>query len=140
MNADILLVEDNPTDAELIIRALKKNNAGSRIIHLANGAEAMTFLFGEQQSETRHLKVILLDLKMPKVDGFEVLQRIKTDPVIKHIPVIVLTSSAEDPDIKKCYQIGVSSYVVKPVDFETLNKVVMQIGVYWLMVNQPLLR
>ena len=137
MNADILLVEDNATDAELAIRALKKCAAESQIVHLINGAEALSFLFDGQQNLSRNLKLILLDLKMPKVDGFEVLQQIKTDPVLKRIPVVVLTSSAEDPDIKRCYQIGVSSYVVKPVDFETLNRVVSQIGVYWLMVNQP---
>lgn len=137
---EILLVEDNMSDAELTIRALKKNNLANRLIHLKNGAEALDFIFatGEYAGRNPHLapKVILLDLKMPKVNGMEVLAKIRADERTKTIPVVVLTSSNEDPDIEKCYALGVNSYIVKPVEFENFFKVVSDLGFYWLLMNQ----
>ncbi|HWY10440.1 MAG TPA: response regulator, partial [Bacteroidia bacterium] len=118
---EILLVEDNMSDAELTIRALKKNNLANKLVHLKDGAEALDFIFAHGQFSERKVengpKVILLDLKMPKVNGIEVLKKIKADERTKKIPVVVLTSSKEDPDIQECYRLGVNSYVVKPVDF-----------------------
>jgi two-component system response regulator len=137
---EILLVEDNSSDAELTIRALKKNNLANKLIHLQDGAEALDFIFakgvyaGRQMSQGPRL--ILLDLKMPKVDGIEVLREIKSDERTKNIPVVVLTSSKEDPDIKTCYSLGVNSYVVKPVDFESFVKAVSNLGLYWALLNQ----
>jgi two-component system, response regulator len=138
---EILLVEDNPGDAELAIRALKKNKLGNSIIHLKDGAEALDFLFGTGQYQTRNInvkpKLILLDLKMPKVSGIEVLQKIKSDERTKAIPVVVLTSSKEDPDIKMCYSLGANSYIVKPVEFDNFSKAIGDLGMYWLLMNQP---
>jgi CheY-like chemotaxis protein len=135
--AEILLVEDNPTDAELAIRALRKGKVSDRIIHLTNGAEALEFLFGDPAGPPANLRLILLDLKMPKVDGFEVLDRIRASSLTKNIPVVVLTSSAQDIDVNRCYQLGVSSYVVKPIEYENLNRAFIQIGLYWLGLNRP---
>jgi two-component system response regulator len=141
MEVEILLIEDNPNDAELTMRSFKKNNITNKVLHLKDGAVALEFLFGSGEYEGRNLndkpKVILLDLKMPKVDGIEVLQKIKTDDNTKTIPVVVLTSSKEDPDIEKCYKLGANSYIVKPVDFDSFQKVVTQLGLYWLLLNQP---
>lgn len=138
--ADILLVEDNPSDAELTIRALKKNNIISRLIHLQDGEEALDYIFAAGKYEGRKIndipKVILLDLKMPKVNGLEVLRRIKADERTKIIPVVLLTSSKEDNDIIEGYKLGVNSYIVKPVEFENFVKSVSDIGLYWLQVNQ----
>jgi two-component system response regulator len=138
---EILLVEDNPNDAELTIRALTKNNISNKIVHLKDGAEALHFIFGTGQFEKRNInnkpKVILLDLKMPKVDGIEVLRRIKADDSTKAIPVVVLTSSKEDPDVKTCYELGVNSYIVKPVGFDSFIKSVSELGLYWLLLNNP---
>jgi len=138
---EILLVEDNPTDAELTIRALNKYNLGNNLIHLKDGAEALDFIFakGEYSDGTvkNGLKVILLDLKMPKVDGLEVLRQIKSDDRTKTIPVIIMTSSKEDQDIITSYKNGVNSYVVKPVDFDQFAKAVADLGLYWLLINQP---
>jgi len=137
---EILLVEDNESDAEMTIRALKKNNLANKLLHLKDGLEALDFLFAEEKYADRNIdnkpKVILLDLKMPKVSGIEVLQRIKADDRTKDIPVVVLTSSKEDPDIKKCYDLGVNSYVVKPVEFEAFYKAVSELGLYWMIINQ----
>lgn len=137
---EILLVEDNPGDAELAIRALKKNKLGNSIIHLKDGAEALDFLFGTGQYQDRNInvkpKLILLDLKMPKVSGIEVLQKIKSDDRTKAIPVVVLTSSKEDPDIKMCYSLGANSYIVKPVEFDNFSKAIGDLGMYWLLINQ----
>ncbi|MDB5284610.1 MAG: response regulator [Bacteroidota bacterium] len=137
---EILLVEDNMSDAEMTIRALKKNNLANNVVHLKNGAEALDFIFGEGEYSGRQVedrpKVILLDLKMPKVNGIEVLHRIKTDDRTKKIPVVVLTSSKEDPDIQACYDLGVNSYVVKPVEFDDFHKAISNLGLYWMMVNQ----
>ncbi len=136
---EILLVEDNVYDAELTIHALRKGNILNNIVHLKDGAEALDFLFNEgewaDKPKTVHPKVILLDLKMPKVDGLEVLQRVKTDDRTKSIPVVVLTSSKEDPDVKRCYELGVNSYIVKPVGFENFTQSVAQLGIYWLLLN-----
>lgn len=138
---EILLVEDNMSDAELAIRALKKKNLGNNLIHLKNGAEALDFIFGQGVYAGRDInitpKVILLDLKMPKLNGMEVLARIRADERTKKIPVVVLTSSKEDPDVNECYRLGVSSYIVKPVDFDNFLKAVSEFGFYWVLLNQP---
>jgi len=138
---EILLVEDNMGDAELTIRALKKRNLANKLIHLENGADALEYIFAEGKYANRDLssmpKVILLDLNMPKVGGIEVLQKIKSDERTKKIPVVILTSSKEDPDIEKCYSLGVNSYIVKPVEFEKFVKAVDELGFYWLLLNQP---
>ncbi len=139
-NVDILLVEDNINDAELTIRALRKGNVLNNLIHLKDGAEALNFLFctGPYSGRDRNNrpKVILLDLKMPKVGGLEVLEKLKSDEFTRQIPVVVLTSSKEDPDVKACYNYGVNSYIVKPVGFENFTKVVGDLGMYWLLLNQ----
>lgn len=143
MNSEIevLLVEDNASDAEMTIRTLKKNNLGNKLLHLKDGAEALDFIFAEGEYSGRQVesipKVILLDLKMPKVSGIEVLRRIKTDERTRKIPVVVLTSSKEDPDIQECYALGVNSYVVKPVDFNEFQKAISELGLFWLIINQP---
>lgn len=139
-SVDILLVEDNIGDAELTIRALKKNNLANHLVHLKNGAEALDFLFAEGEYKGRDImkkpRVILLDLKMPKVNGIEVLEKIRADERSKKIPVVVLTSSKEDPDLEACYQLHVNSYIVKPVDFDNFSKAVCDLGLYWLLLNQ----
>jgi two-component system response regulator len=136
----ILLVEDNSSDAEMTINALKKSNLANKLLHVKDGAAALDFIFGEGDYSARKVedkpKVILLDLKMPKVSGIEVLQKIKSDERTKTIPVVVLTSSKEDPDIKKCYALGVNSYVVKPVAFDEFQKAISELGLYWMIVNQ----
>src|ERR1700683_3712388 len=123
---EVLLVEDNASDAEMTIRALKKNNLANKFLHVKDGAEALNFIFAEGEYAERrienHPKVILLDLKMPKINGLQVLEKIRADERTKRIPVVVLTSSKEDPDIKKCYDLGVNSYVVKPVEFDEFYK------------------
>ncbi|TXD85224.1 response regulator [Subsaximicrobium wynnwilliamsii] len=138
--AEILLIEDNMNDAELTIRAFRKGNIKNTLIHLKNGVEALEFLFGTGQFEGRDIskkpKVILLDLKMPKVDGLEVLTQIKANELTKAIPVVVLTSSNEHPDIKRAYSLGANSYIVKPVEFDEFSKVVTDLGFYWLLKNQ----
>ncbi len=137
---EILLVEDNPNDAELTLRALKKNNLANRVMHAKDGAEALEFLFAEGvyagRSVEKTPKVILLDLKLPKVNGIEVLERIKGDERTKNIPVVVLTSSREDSDLTRCYELGVNSYIVKPVEFENFVKAISDLGFYWLLLNQ----
>lgn len=138
---EIVLIEDNMSDAELTVRALKKNNIANDLIHLKDGVEAMDYIFATGEYEGRDInqkpKVILLDLKMPKIDGLQVLEKIKSDERTKEIPVVVLTSSKEDPDVKKCYQLGVNSYIVKPVEFDDFLKAVADLGLYWLLLNQP---
>jgi len=130
---EILLVEDNPDDAELTIRVLKKHNLANNLVHLHDGEEALKFLF---ENDVNIPKIILLDLKMPKVDGIEVLRKIKADEARKIIPVIVLTSSKEDRDIIESYKLGVNAYVVKPVEFDKFMEAVAQLGLFWLLLNQ----
>ena len=138
---DILLVEDNPRDAELTIRSLKKRNLANRLFWVEDGAEALDFIFCRgkyAEREKVHLpKIVLLDLKLPKISGLEVLRIIKEDEDTRSIPVVVLTSSREDPDVKTAYEYGVNSYVVKPVDFDEFLNAMNHIGFYWLLVNQP---
>lgn len=138
---EILLIEDSMHDAEMTIRALKKNKITNGIVHLKNGQEALDFLFGTGEYAGRNIqdkpKVILLDIKMPKVDGIEVLERIKSNELTKKIPVVVLTSSKENPDIDKCYALGANSYIVKPVDFAGFMEAITHSGMYWVMLNQP---
>lgn len=138
---EILIVEDNSSDAEMTIRALKKNNLANSVLHLKDGAEALDYIFCEGNFAGRDPnnlpKVILLDLKMPKLSGIQVLERLKSDDATKKIPVVVLTSSKEDPDIQECYHLGVNSYVVKPVKFDAFIKVVSELGLYWMLLNQP---
>lgn len=137
---EILLVEDNPNDLELTRRALRKANLSNNIQIARDGAEALEFLFCEGAYADRKIedgpKVILLDLKLPKVDGLEVLKQVKTDPRTKSIPVVVLTSSKEQRDVVDSYQLGVNSYIVKPVNFEGFATAVQEIGMYWLLLNQ----
>ena len=138
---DILLVEDNPQDAELTTRALKKNNLANRLITVEDGAEALDFIFCRGKYATRNNgqspKVVLLDLKLPKVSGLEVLRALKQDEKTRSIPVVIVTSSREDPDIKTAYALGANSYVVKPVEFDAFAESVSSLGLYWLLVNQP---
>lgn len=138
---DIILIEDNPDDAELAIRALRKSNIVNTLLHLQNGEEALDYIFGEARYAGRNVndlpKVILLDLKMPKISGLEVLKKIKSDERTKIIPVVLLTSSKEDNDIEEGYKLGVNSYIVKPVEFEDFVKAVSNLGLYWLLINQP---
>jgi len=137
---EILIVEDNPGDAELTIRALKKSNLANHVTHLVDGAEALDFLFGSGPYSDRNLdkipKLILLDLKMPKVDGLEVLRHLKSDVRTKMIPVIILTSSDDDPNIKRCYELGANSYIVKPVELNNFVKTISEVGMYWLVVDR----
>jgi len=137
---EIILVEDNADDAALAIRALKKQNLANKLVHLNDGAEALDFIFGTGEYSGRNIentpKVILLDLKMPKVNGMEVLEKLKSDPLMKDIPVVILTSSGEDPDIQKCYDLGANSYIVKPVDFDNFSKTVVELGLYWVVLNK----
>jgi two-component system response regulator len=136
---EILLVEDSPSDAEMAIRALRRKHIANHIVHLEDGAEALDFIFCTGAFTERPVinpKVILLDLKMPKIGGIEVLRRVKSDERTNTIPVVILTSSAEDPDIQKCYQLGANSYIVKPVGFDNFVKAVSELGFYWILLNQ----
>jgi two-component system response regulator len=139
--AELLLVEDNPQDLELALRALGKANLRNRVHIARDGAEALDYIFGEGAEAARGTistpKVILLDLKLPKVDGLDVLKRLKGDPRTKAIPVVVLTSSKEQSDIVESYNLGVNSYIVKPVDFEGFTEAVRTLGLYWIGLNQP---
>jgi two-component system response regulator len=138
---DILLIEDNPNDAELTVRALKKHHLANRIYVAEDGAQALDILFARGKYSPRESavlpKIVLLDLKLPKIGGLEVLREIKSDERTKKVPVVVVTSSCEDPDIKEAYNLGANSYVVKPVDFEQFFEAMGNLGLYWLLVNQP---
>ena len=137
---EILLVEDNPNDVELTLRALKKNNLANKVHVVTDGAEALDFVFAKNKYSKRNIedapKVILLDLKLPKIDGLEVLKKVKSDEKTKTIPVVVLTSSKEESDIIASYQFGVNSYIVKPVNFDQFVKAVSEMGLYWLLLNE----
>jgi two-component system response regulator len=138
---EILLVEDSLEDAELTILALNKNKLGNNLIHLQDGAAALDFIFGKGEFKDRNIsnvpKIVLLDLNMPKVGGLEVLRQIKSDDRTKSIPVVIMTSSKEEQDIIESYKHGVNGYVVKPVGFDAFAKAVADLGLYWLLVNQP---
>lgn len=139
---EILIVEDDPRDAELTLRALKKNNLANNVFVAKDGEEALEFIFCKGKFKNRNLnnppKVILLDLKLPKVGGLEILRLVKEDKKTTHIPIVIVTSSREEPDMKEAYDLGVNSYVVKPVDFDKFVSAMSSLGLYWLLVNQPL--
>jgi two-component system response regulator len=132
---DILLVEDNIHDAELAMRELRKHRLANNIVHVKDGEEALAFLFAAETSHSLP-KLVLLDIKMPKVSGIEVLQEIKLHELTRMTPVVILTSSNEDPDIRRCYELGVNSYIVKPVNFERFTDAIRNLGLYWLLLNQ----
>lgn len=137
---EIVIVEDNPSDAELLMRVFKKHNVANKITLLKDGAEAMDFFFppsGASHKNNLASKIIILDLKLPKVNGIEVLKRLKSDEVTKKMPIVVLTSSKEERDIKDSYNSGVNSYVTKPIKFDEFAKVVSQLEMYWLLINKP---
>lgn len=138
---EILFAEDTMEDAILTIRALTKSGLTNKLHHVKDGAEALDFVYCRGAFESRnisqHPKMILLDLKMPKVSGMEVLDKIKSDPEMKSIPIVILTSSKEDPDIKKCYDLGANSYIVKPVDSDNFFQAMKELGLYWMVLNQP---
>jgi two-component system, response regulator len=143
---EILLVEDSPEDAQLTLRALRKHNLANRVFHVKDGAEALDFIFARGEYASRDVgnvpRVIFLDLKLPKVDGLQVLQQIRSDGeargvLIRNVPVVVLTSSKEERDIVESYKLGVNSYIVKPVEFDKFVKAVSDLGLYWLLLNQP---
>lgn len=139
---EILLVEDSTTDAELTIRELKKHNMANNLVHVKDGEEALEFIFGTGRYAARKdallmPKMVLLDLHMPKLNGIEVLREIKSHEQTQSIPVVILTSSKEHPDVKKCYELGANSYIVKPVNFEGFAEAIRNLGYYWLLLNQP---
>ena len=140
-NIDILLVEDNADEALLTIRSFKKSNLANGLLHIDDGEEALDFIFCRNKYANRQIenlpKLILLDLKLPKVSGIEILKAVKENEHTKIIPVIVLTSSKEEPDIATCYKLGVNSYIVKPVNFDAFSKAVVELGMYWMMLNVP---
>jgi len=139
---EILLVEDNPEDAELAMRALAKSNLSNKVFWVKDGEEALDYVFGTgayaEQGPIAGLRLILLDLKMPKVDGIEVLKRLKGDERTKALPVVVLTSSEESRDVEECYRLGVNSYIVKPIEVDGFIKAVSEAGLYWMVINKPL--
>lgn len=135
---DILLVEDNIDDAVLTIRALKKSGLSNSIQHVKDGTEALDYFFRKGvfiQRNSELPKLVLLDLKMPKVSGIEVLSKLKSDPLTRSIPVVILTSSKEDPDVRKCYELGANSYIVKPVDSDNFFQAIKDVGLYWMLLN-----
>lgn len=139
---EVLLVEDNPSDAELTIRELKKHHLANNLFHAIDGEEALAFIFATGKFEgerdiTHPPKLVLLDIQMPKINGIQVLEKIKSDERTKNTPVVMLTSSKEDPDIQKCYKLGANSYIVKPVNFESFADAIKNLGFYWLLLNQP---
>jgi len=136
---EILLVEDDIDDAEMMIHAMRRNNLANKLIHMIDGEEALNFLFGKGKFIGRDItlkpRLILLDLKMPKMDGMEVLEVIKSNSDTKKIPVVILTSSKEDPDVTRCYELGANGYIVKPVEFDSFIKTVSELGMYWMLLN-----
>jgi CheY-like chemotaxis protein len=139
---EILFVEDSIDDATLTMRALKKSGLTNNIFHVKDGAEALDFLYNKGVYASRkvqdRIKLILLDLKMPKVSGIEVLEKLKSDPAFKTIPIVILTSSKEDPDIKRCYELGANSYIVKPVESDNFFQTIKELSLYWMISNQPI--
>jgi CheY-like chemotaxis protein len=140
-NVEILFVEDSKDDAMLTIRALNKSGFTNKLHHVVDGAEALDFLLCTGlyagRDSLQYPKLILLDLKMPKVSGLQVLEKVKSDPKLKTIPVVMLTSSKEGPDIEKCFELGVNSYIVKPVDSDNFFHAIKEIGLYWMILSQP---
>src|SRR5687768_1255053 len=140
-NVEILFVEDSADDAALTIRALSKSGFTHKLHHVVDGAAALDFLYCRgiysERDGTEYPKLILLDLKMPKVSGIQVLEAIKSDPKLKSLPVVMLTSSNEGPDIEKCFELGANSYIVKPVDSDNFFQAIKEIGLYWMALNQP---
>jgi CheY-like chemotaxis protein len=138
---EILVVEDNPTDAELCLRSLKNRNLANNIVWLRDGAEALDYLFWRgpfaDRDRSNNPRVVLLDLRLPKVDGKEVLKQIKADEQLRSIPIVILTSSREDRDITECYKLGANSFVVKPVEFDNFAETVARLGYYWSLINTP---
>jgi two-component system response regulator len=139
---EVLLVEDSMDDAELTIRELKRHNMANNLFHVIDGEQALDFIYSRGQFSHRidvqqPPKLILLDIKMPKLNGIEVLKNLKENERTKTIPTVILTSSMEDPDIKKCYQLGANSYIVKPVNFERFAEAIKNLGFYWLLLNRP---
>lgn len=136
---EILLVEDNLHEAELIIRSLRKSNLANKLLHIDDGEAALEYIFATGKYAVRqinnHPRMIILDLKLPKVDGLEILKQIKSDERTKTIPVIILTSSREEQDVLKSYSLGVNSYIVKPVNFDSFTKAVAELGLYWMVLN-----
>lgn len=139
-DAEILLVEDNPNDVELTLRALRKQNLDGKVFVVRDGAEALDFIFASGTYSARKIearpKVVLLDLKLPKIDGIEVLKKVKSDERTRNIPVVMLTSSQEERDVAESYRLGVNSYIVKPVDFSNFVHAVGELGIYWNMLNR----
>lgn len=138
---DILLIEDNPHEARLTIRSFKKSNVANKLLHISDGADALDYVFARQKYALRNIadipKLILLDLKLPRVSGLDILWEIKKNKVTRVIPVIVLTSSKEDSDVIASYELGVNSYIVKPVNFDSFSKAVVELGMYWMFLNVP---
>lgn len=137
---EVLLVEDNPNDAELTLRAFKKHNLENKVFVVKDGEEALDFLFATGQFAGRdinaHPKVVFLDLKLPKISGIEVLRKLKSDEKTKRIPIVVVTSSQEEQDIKECYELGVNSYIQKPIEFDNFVKAIAEAGLYWVVTNK----
>jgi len=140
IEVEIVVVEDDPNDAELILRVLKKHNLANKLVHLEDGAQALDYLLKKPPSKRSNganlPRVVLLDLKLPKVDGLEILRQMKADERAKKIPVVILTSSREDRDIVNAYALGVNSYVTKPIRFDEFAKVVSDLGMYWVLMNK----
>ncbi len=140
-NVEILFAEDSPDDAILTIRALTKSGFTNKLLHVKDGAEALDFMYCRgiysERNPKSHPKLLLLDLKMPKVSGMQVLEKVKGDPDLKSIPVVILTSSQEDPDIANCYELGANSYIVKPVDSNKFFEAIKEMGMYWMILSQP---
>ena len=140
-NVEILFAEDSPDDAILTIRALTKSGFTNKLLHVKDGAEALDFMYCRgiysERNPKSHPKLLLLDLKMPKVSGMQVLEKVKSDPEFKSIPAVILTSSQEDPDIAKCYELGANSYIVKPVDSNKFFDAIKEMGMYWMILSQP---
>jgi CheY-like chemotaxis protein len=136
----ILLVEDNPNDVELILTSLAENHLGNEVVVVRDGEEALDYLYRRGLFRLRmegNPVVVLLDLKLPKIDGLEVLAELKANPALRMIPVVVLTSSCEEPDLRQCYELSTNAYVVKPIDFQEFVEVIKQVGLFWAVVNQP---